>query len=425
MTPRALRSMSARATFDGRWIVLALLACYFAALALTGPLTTFYQRWRHAGVYAQTPAFIDLHVFAAAQTELAGGGDPYVSNPTDPQRRPFNYPRVWLTFMRFTATPNVIATIGVAFALAALTAVLAFWGRLTPGEGIFGGLLLCSPAVMLGVERGNTDLLIFALVALGLGVRGRIASVVWLLAAALKLFPVLAFGALLDRSWRAWTRKVAVPLALFALYLIYTFHDLGFVLRNTGAGWVQSYGAKVPVAAAVQALRYYGLGAIDFQRWALTATLIALGGLGAAVLIGWRLGPAPEPASVLPEDHDAPVASTPALRLLTGFRIGALIYVTTFLVGTSFDYRQCFLLLTVPQLFLWVREPRGARRTLAVVALGSLLLSVGMNYVVAGWPGFFINETAGWALFFVLGALLAATWAEAWHRPESSATLPL
>jgi hypothetical protein len=91
---------------------------------------------------------------------------------------------------------------------------------------------------------------------------------------------------------------------------------------------------------------------------------------------------------------------------LLGFRAGTLVYLATFLAGSSFDYRQCFLLLTLPQLWAWRRQGRA----LAAVALGAMFFSLGANYLLAGWPGFFLNEAGGWLLLVVLATLLAGTW---------------
>ena len=72
----------------------------------------------------------------------------------------------------------------------------------------------------------------------------------------------------------------------------------------------------------------------------------------------------------------------------------------------TFNYRQCFLLLTLPQLWAWWR----AGQRPAGIALVTMFLSLGANYVLMGWPGFFLNETGGWLLLFILAGLLAHTW---------------
>jgi len=388
---------------DGRWVAVGLLLAYYAVLGLAGPGAEFVARWRLAGVYAHPAPFVDLQVFPAARATVAGGGTLYGPSVTDPMQRPYNYPRVWLTFMRFPADEAWVRAIGCLLAAAAIAMVLAFWGRLSAGEGLWGGLLLCSPAFQLGIERGNTDLAMLALVGAGLWLAGedrggRLAASLWWAAAVLKLFPILALGAWFDGSGRTWLRRVWVPLVLFAVYLALTWRDLSPVLHNTGGGWVQSYGSEVLAVTWSQVRTFYGTSQPGDGSFAGVGRWVAAAGVAWVLLRGW-LGNSSAPA---------PVTAMPAAerRTLLGFRAGTLVYVATFLAGSSFDYRQCFLLLTLPQLWAWRRTGRG----LAGVALVAMFFSFGANYLLAGWPGFFLNETGGWLLLFVLTALLAGTW---------------
>lgn len=390
---------------DGRWLAAALLLLYYVVLGATGPAAERGERWRRAGVYAHPRSFIDLQVFPAAHATVAAGGELYGPSATDPLKRPYNYPRVWLTFMRFPVSDDWLRAIGCTLAAAAVAAVLAVWGRLSVGEGLMGGLLLCSPAFQLGIERGNTDLAMLVLVAAGVWLASddrhrRPAVALWWTAAVLKLYPVVALAAWFGGSWREWLRRVWLPLGLFAVYLALTWRDLPPVLRNTGGGWVQSYGSAVFVGAMEQVQSFYGVNWMGDFPWAGLSRWLAIAGTG------WMLVRGRGRASGRPIAEPAAVA---ARRAQLGFRVGALVYVATFLAGSSFDYRQCFLLLALPQLFAWRRE--GDR--LAAVTLIALLLSLGLNYLLAGWPGFFLNETAGWLLLFTLSALLAGTWRRA------------
>jgi hypothetical protein len=391
---------------DGRWLAVGLLLAYYAVLGLTGPAGELTDRWRRAGVYAHPLAFVDLRVFPAARATVEGGGELYGASSTDPLNRPYNYPRVWLTFMRFPAADNWINLLGCSLAVGAVVAVLLSWGRLSVQEGLFGGVMLCSPAFQLGVERGNTDLAMLVLVATGVWLAGDSkrrwpAAALWWTAAVLKLYPILTLGAWFEGAWRNWLRRVWLPLGFFAAYLALTWRDLMPILHNTGGGWVQSYGSGVLAAAWAQAQVFYGTSQAGDFPLAGAGRVLAATGVGWMLVRGWRKSPSGQ----IPEEG-MPVA---ARRAQLGFRIGALVYISTFLAGSSFDYRQCFLLLTLPQLFAWRRD--GSR--LAAVALVALLFSLGVNYLLAGWPGFFLNETAGWLLLPVLAAQLAGTWRRA------------
>jgi hypothetical protein len=185
---------------------------------------------------------------------------------------------------------------------------------------------------------------------------------------------------------------------LFAAYLALTWRDLAPVLHNTGGGWVQSYGSEVLAATWSQVQTFYGTGQPGDLPFAGVGRWVAAAGVAWMLLRGWL--------AIVPSRMPAPAMSAAERRALLGFRAGTLVYLATFLAGSSFDYRQCFLLLTLPQLWAWRRKGRA----LAAVALGAMFFSLGANYLLAGWPGFFLNEAGGWLLLFVLAALLAGTW---------------
>jgi hypothetical protein len=403
--------MNAR-NVDGRWLALLLLAGYLAWLLGGG--ADYRERWKQLGVVARPVSFVDLYVFPAARTELAAGRDPALANPTDPMKRPYNYPRVWLAFMRHPADAKTIAVLGTGMALAALAAVLACWGRLAPGAGLLGGLLLCSPAVMLGVERGNTDQLVFCLVAAGIllgwetGPARRLTTTgLWLAAAGLKLYPAVAFAAWGRRPWPVAWRRLLVPGLILAAYLLLFREEIRGALRTTGSGWVVSYGAGVPAKALVQAAGFYRGLTLDANTWRLAFTALAVAGVVLATRQGWRLGGLPRPAG------------NEADRSWRGFQVGALIYVGTFLAGDNFDYRQLFLLPVLPA--LWALATAGGRGAgLARAGIVCLLFSTGMNFLLGGWPGFVLNELGGWGLAYVLTALLVAERAGAAGRVDAA-----
>jgi len=81
--------------------------------------------------------------------------------------------------------------------------------------------------------------------------------------------------------------------------------------------------------------------------------------------------------------------------------------------GSNFDYRLDFLLLAVPQLLVWVGLPSRQIYLLAMLALMALVLSLGSNFLWAGWAGFWVKQAASWTLVLVLPWLLAAVRSQA------------
>ncbi len=145
---------------------MTLVLLLAGALAVTWLVQSrgWSRGWRTWGVATGEVSWLDLRVVAGAAQTRSEGGDPYVSNPHDPMGRPFNYPSLWLAL--FPATGSVAVLAGGAAVVAAGVALLAT-GPTTGLAGGVIGLLLLSPALVLGVERGNTDLIVFALVGAG------------------------------------------------------------------------------------------------------------------------------------------------------------------------------------------------------------------------------------------------------------------
>jgi len=405
---------------DFRWLSLLIVAAWWLAVfgASAGPARV--ERMKSLGVFALSSSFSDLRIFPFAQSVVARGGDPYSSDARDPMGRPYNYPRIWLTFMRFSDRDAAVNTVGVSLAVVSLAVLLAFWGPCTsPTRAAALGGLLCLPAVQLGVERGNTDQLMVALVAAAclMAARKAVAGYILLGAAVLKLYPCMAFGALAGQPTRGRMRAIGWPLLLFLLYLAATATDTKAALRNTpDTMWIFSYGAcVVPSAwAAISARNGWGSPDPEILRMGarlLAALLVALG-----VLLGLGGGSRREP-----DRADATRQAPDRFRIpwersgLTGesphglgFSAATWIFAGTFVAGSNFDYRLVFLLLAVPQLLVWAGSPVRQVSLLAILALAALVLSLGSNFLWGGGGGLWVKQAASWTLVLVLPWLLAA-----------------
>jgi len=285
-----------------------------------------------------------------------------------------------------------------------LTAILVLSRRAPLGDALIYGLALCSPAVMYGVERGNVDIALFSLVAAaGLVMRRPrygppAASALILVAAVLKLFPIAAVGMLARLPRRAAVICVGSVVGLFAVYAAATFRDIKTIERVLPQGDEYAYGVHI-----------FGgwLGRLLAPGRMWDAALIVLT-IAAAIALRRRL-----------RNH----LSTGPSRELDLFWAGAGIYVTTFALGRSSDYRLVFLLLTIPQLARWA----SARRALPIATLGGVLLTLWLpspwsnvpvlnalirdwnNLTLAGGSELPIAAPAQVVAFIGLTCLLAAT----------------
>ncbi|MBV8480600.1 MAG: DUF2029 domain-containing protein [Actinobacteria bacterium] len=289
-------------------------------------------------------------------------------NPCDPLDRPANYPSIWLFPSHLGLGPGNTVALGVLTACLFFSAALVVIPRGSGAcAGVIYALALCSPSVMLGVERGNADLLIFALIVLTATLLRRsgggafVSPLLLLFAAILKLFPILAAPVLLRLPGRRGVVAFGAVILGFGVYALATLGTIREIQRVVPQTSAYSYGIKPLGSWASNLFAAYRIH-LGASAWDWIFVGIAI--VAAMAMQPWlwvRLR--------------ATVDKSPDLRDLDFFVMGALIYVTTFSLFESFEYRLVFVLLTIPQMLRWTR----ARRALgfAGVVLVQLTLWLG------------------------------------------------
>jgi hypothetical protein len=395
---------------DGRLLVLAVLAVYFAVVAIPRALLDV-DVWPALGVPAEDTLFYDARNVAAAADCRRLGHDPLVDNPCDPSARPMNYPRMWL-LLRFAGLQQSLTTLfGVVVVLLFLASVLLLVGRLTVRQGAFVAAALCSPAVMFAVERGNMDLLLFSLLVLAVFAwRARseatrlLGPVLVLVAAAAKFYAAFALPAFALTGHRRARWIVAGTVTLFAVYLAATADDIQKVARAPEGGLRYSFGARILLGYLYHQVvpEAWRGGTILAQAIAVVPLLVFV----AAVWVWAR-------RRLAPSEPDAAATRSGALL---AFHLGALIYLGTFATRKNGDYRLVILLLTVPLLLAWASSRAGgARRPLARAGLGAVLAALWLG-ALSPYVGP-VDELASWAVAGVLVALVAASVPPLGRRP--------
>ncbi len=393
-----------RQIIKNRWLCCGCAAAaVFGALIFTIGTVDTFAIW---GIKASSPDFADARGITTAIESHVMGKDPLVENPRDPLGRPFNYPRVWLELHRFginqSHTTALAMTLIVAFLLGLLVFPLPDLGL--PGCGLLM-LAAFSPATVLGMERGNIDLLMFLLVALGiagfssgnLAIR-RLGTACVLLGFVLKIFPVFAL-AMLGGEPRARLRQwAACVIVIVAVYVFMTWEDLLLIYRSTPKSTGVSYGMNVLWMELLEHGKILGF----------LARAMAWGGVCIAAILTWM-------------GHRDGISTAGAIRSgdrpLVAFRAGAGIYGGTFLLGNNWDYRLIFLLFTLPLLVRLIRGARSLQRTLAVAVLASIFVSLWSISIYRTFGGLpfgseacvLLDETANWVIFLGLGYLFGST----------------
>jgi Glycosyltransferase family 87 len=355
--------------FDGRWLLLGSLVVYFGVVAVGAARGAYDGYWARLGVPPMSDSghavpFGDT-VFLLGILECDRAGyDVYRKNPCDPWGRRMNYSRLWLLLSGLPLEKRHSLWMGTTVGMAFLACMFIYVGPLKPWQAVVYGIVICSPSVMLGIERGNSDLIMFVLVAVAVMLLARRRAAGWsylliFLGGLLKFFPIAALAAVLRES------RSRAALILFGLgtawvgYIVWTWSDLTMISRTTDRSVYRSYGGLVLLDIVVAQLRKRG---VDPSTMSVRVAYVVSVGIVilAAVAVAW--------------------ATTRRLvsNRLDGFRAGAAMYIATYLPATNYDYKQVFLVLAIPQMLEWSAR-RGAIGRLSAVALASMALTLWMS----------------------------------------------
>jgi hypothetical protein len=393
LTGLVIRVLSYREHSDGRILVAAILSVYFLIIAIPR-LVWRVDIWPTLGVPSRPLPFVDTKNVLAALDCRRLGFDPLVHNPCDPLGRPMNYPRVWLALRWLGLNQSQTNVIGVAVVLIFLASLYLLIGRITIGQGFAVALAVTSPSVMFGIERGQMDLIVFAIVVSAVVVWHRatlraaiLSPVLIFLAATTKLFPVFGLGAYLFTRDRRPAFTATFLAAAFGAYVALTIDDIRAVARIAPQGQYHSFGARILISAV-----YHDLLPGRSHSGEPALALIPLALMGGIFWLWLRR------RLVSSEQLEI----TPALLSLY---IGSLIYLGTFATINSFDYRLVILLLGLPQLFEWITRGSNDRRSLSCAALASILFLLWVGPLAE--PLRLWDELASWLTAGLLMALLA------------------
>lgn len=320
-----------------RWtITVAILSVAFCLYAFVHE-----RAWVLVGALPLRPMFADLIAILAAGQAQEAGLNPYLMpNVFDPFGRPHVYGPGWLVTGALGLTTEDAWWLGsllmIAF-VATAAAVLAPKRRL---EAAFALALICSPPVLLGINRGNNDLIVFMMYAAAAwlltrpGMLGMIAGTIVLgVVALLKLYPFVTLPSVVMRvgRWRSLVLSCGTAILVCSLLLGLGWSDYRHALENAPRPQtVFAYG--VPMTATIwRVLPDYHV--IFATGWSIGAA-IAIGVFGWRMKAVWR---------------SVPTAGFSSICFLTG----ALSWSFCFVMNSNFTYRIVLLLLAAR---LWLKQ---------------------------------------------------------------------
>jgi hypothetical protein len=384
---------------SGLVVTLGLIGLTMILLA-SGQIVGWDATWRAFGVTPLQPPFFDMHIINDYAACAAKGMDAYIPHSCNGVN--FNIPPTWLWLgsLGMAGTDSDWMSV-VMIAAAAIVMVMLFSGG--PWlNGVIALAALVSPSVMMGVERGNLDLLVLTLVGASALIydERRLASssaVVGLLSLgiALKLFPIFCVSLVARFSRRAFI-VACVLAAAGCAYLTLTFQYLVLIRRNVPTTFVLSYGYKAIFLGLDHMRDEAGL-----SPWQLADTWLPF--LATAFVLVCAVAVAT--TSVFTEREFCSIDRSIAG---TAFLFGAGIYCGTYLLGTNFIYRLMFLLLCIPQLLDWLM--RKSQKASWVPEAGVLMTVLGVLWLNGNSNGhttfLLFPQVLNWVLFFFLAAVL-------------------
>ncbi len=344
-----------------RLLVLAILALYALGALILGP--------SKVGFPGGPEPFVDLTDMTNAWQCAREGVNMFVANSCDPGQR-FDSPPIWLWLRFLGLGPGDTNVLGVLIATVFIAAALSVLPRGARAiDAVAYGVVLCSPAAMLGIAHGNVDIVVFSVLVAALllfrgrGLGGVLGHGLLLLAAMLKLFPIFAAGVLLRQQRRRALLGFGGVALAFIAYALAIRSDIHVIQHRVGQLNDISFGIFIFVDWLARGASG-ALGNHSYRDWANGITVLIV--VMAVVAFGRRRAQLSSPAT---ED---------GRRRLDLFVAGAGVYIATYYYIRNFDYRLAFLLLAVPQLLDWTR----ARSKLAIVTLGALVGTVWLDYLL-------------------------------------------
>ena len=188
------------ASYRNAIISLSVSAIIFMLLVIAAGPKGVWELWN---VPAMAPHFADLRTITGGAESYSQGLDPMVQNPGDPWGRTMNYPRIWQSLFYIGLDEGDTTAFGLIIIALFLVGVVLILPNANFQTIVLVLTAVFSPATLLGIERGNIDLLIFFLVAISaiFVTHNRFLSFLFLLSAFfLKLYPVFGFGVFLRES---------------------------------------------------------------------------------------------------------------------------------------------------------------------------------------------------------------------------------
>lgn len=378
---------------DFRFLPFSLVLLYVIALLCSELyLGSYAVLGRYFRIYP-IPYFVDLEILLCGIDAIREGANPYTALCFEGEAY-FNYPYIWgfLSIFPFITAANHIY-IGLSLIILFFLSLYFFIGKLSFKQALFYAAIFISPAVMLGLERGNSDVIIFLilmLVPLFVYKSKILSSILILCTSMLKIFPIGALIWLFNNPKKDLTKSVWLFIGVVFSFLIYIYLMLDSIIQvsdktprpykeaSYGLGGMPSF-----------ILGFFNVSA-EQSKWIFLgfALLCSMLFLIIYKYLNKKVG--------LPKiEQNAKGAA---------YLMGSGIFLMTCLIGYNWEYRLIFLIFTLPQILKWGKEYRILKMAFLfaflLLAWCSLILPV-VGLLIPNGFAYFIAYILTMVLFYM------------------------
>lgn len=395
---------------DGRFLLVAALLGYFGLLYLANFFVPYHRFWWKLGVPAAENPFIDLAaVLGAFDCDRLTGEVSLINNSCFTQ---IAYPSSWslLTWLGLGQRDTIF--LGVFFALIFYVITLIIIGRLNYQEAVVYALILCSPPVMLLVERGNVDIVIYSWLGVALMMIKNSRALIFRLCAYLliffwgviKLFPIFGLTVILKEKRNLFLFLSAIFTTAFITYFLASIGEIKTISSiHDGRIWY-SFGYKVlflKVKPFLSNLSLFTGGETDIKKMIryiiyIIVSLLTLLVLTRVLLSKFKIFKEWLSSDFVSTDSDKSLDKS---RYIDYFRLAVAIHLGNFLViGMLYDYKLTFLIFALPQILDWIKQ----ENQLSLPSSIALVAIVATFYASPFLYPWVIDEVINLLLFFNL-----------------------
>ncbi len=398
------KMLKKQSKIDGRFLVVAALLGYFGLLYLANFFVPYREFWRKLGVPAAENAFIDLAaVLGAFDCDRLTGEVSLANNSCFTQ---IFYPSSWslLTWLGLEQRNTIF--LGVFFALIFYVITLIIIGRLNYQEAIVYALILCSPPVMLLVERGNVDIVIYSWLGVALMIIKNSRALIFRLCAYLliffwgviKLFPIFGLAVIIKEKRNLFLFLAAIFTTAFITYFLASIGEMKTISSfHDGLRIWYSFGYKVLFGAVKYILSRLTSGETDIKEklkymMYIIMILYTMSILTRVLLSKFKFFKEWLSSDFVSTDSDKSLDKS---RYIDYFRLAAAIHLGNFLViGMLFDYKLTFLIFALPQILDWIKQ----ENQLSLPSSMALVAMVATFYASPFLYPWLVDEMINWLL---------------------------